>query len=229
MRIRDLMTKDFVTIGPDSALKEAARRMLDAGVSGLPVMDDDGILIGIITEADFVATEADRRARKRAGLLRFIHRTEETPSQERLVGDAMTADVVVIGPEADHADAARLMEKNKIKRVPVVENGRLVGLISRTDILRAYTRPDSEIIDELRDHLMREILWVDPRRVAIECVEGNVVLIGQMETKSDATLLIELTRNLDGVVSVKDQLTWEIDNTRLEMVSPPPIYPRGNW
>jgi CBS-domain-containing membrane protein len=223
------MTKDVLTIGSDTPLKEAARRMLEAGISGLPVIDDDDHLIGIITEADFVATEADRRPRQRAGLLRYIHREAEIPSQERFVGDVMTTDVVVIGPDEDHADAARLMEKNKIKRIPVVESGRLIGLIARSDMLRAYTRPDQDIIDELTNRVMREVLWVDPRRVAVECIEGNIVLVGQMETKSDASLLVELTRRLDGVVSVKDKLTWEIDNTNLEMVSPPPLYPRGNW
>jgi len=228
MRIRDLMTNDVLTIGSDTPLKEAARRMLEAGISALPVIDDDH-LIGIITEADFVATEADRRPRQRAGLLRYIHREAQIPSQERFVGDVMTTDVVVIGPDDDHADAARLMEKNKIKRIPVVENGRLMGLLARSDMLRAYTRPDQDIIDELTSRVMSEVLWIDPRRVAIECIEGNIVLVGQMETKSDASLLVELTRRLDGVVSVKDKLTWEIDNTNLEMVSPPPLYPRGNW
>jgi CBS domain-containing protein len=223
------MTTDVLTVGPDSPMKEAARRMLEAGVSGLPVTDDQGALIGIITEADFVATEADRRVRRRAGLLRLIHHDDEIPSQERLVGDVMTTDVKVIDPEVDHAEAARLMEKEHIKRIPVVEDGALVGLISRSDMLRAYARPDQEIIDEIRDHIMKEILWVDPRRATIECVDGNVMLSGQMETRSDANLLVELTRRLDGVTSVGDHLTWEVDNTKLEMVSPPAGYPRHNW
>lgn len=229
MRIRDLMTTDVLTIAPEAPLKEAARRMLEAGVSGLPVTDGDGNLVGIITEADFVATEADRRVKKRAGLLRLIHRDEEIPSQERLVADAMTKDVVVIDPEADHSDAARLMEREGVKRLPVVEEARLVGLVSRTDMLRAYARPDKEIIDEIREHVMREVLWIDPKRVTIESVDGNVALSGRLETKSDANLLVELTKRLDGVTSVEEHLTWEVDNTKLEMVSPPSGYPRGNW
>lgn len=229
MRIRDLMTPNVLTVGPDTPMKEAARRMLEAGISGLPVIDGQGVLVGIITEADFVATEADRRVRRRAGLLRFLHREDEVPSQERLVKDVMTTDVKVIGSEADHAIAARLMQSEGIKRIPVVEGGRLIGLISRTDMLRAYARPDREIIDEIRNHVMKEILWVDPRRATIECLDGNVVLTGRMETRTDASLLVEMTKRLDGVTSVGDHLTWEVDNTKLEMVSPPSGYARGNW
>lgn len=229
MRVRDLMTADVITIGPDASLKEAARRMIEAGVSGL-VVTDDGKLVGVITEADFVKSESDRRPKKRARVLSWFSHDVEAPRFERLVGDAMTSEVISIPPETDHAEAARLMQAKKIKRLPVVENGELSGIISRSDILRAFARPDESIIRELEDHVMRKVLWVDPRRVDVHVVEGNVVLEGHLETKSDAVLLEDLARRLDGVVSVKSRLTWEIDNTKLEMVSPPPnIPPHGNW
>ncbi len=229
MRVSDLMTTDILTVGPEASLKEAARRMLEGEISGLPVINDDGDLVGIITEADFMATEADRRVTRRAGLLRLFVRDAEIPSHERLVGDVMTTDVKVIGPESDHAEAARLMEKEGIKRIPVVADGRLIGLIARADMLKAYVRSDQEIIDEIQGHVMKDILWIDSRRVEIECVDGNVIVSGHLETKSDASLLIELTRRLDGVTSVSDHLTWEVDNTKLEMVSPPSGYARGDW
>jgi len=229
MRVRDLMTTDILTVGPEASLKEAARRMLEGEISGLPVINDDGDLVGIITEADFMATEADRRVTRRAGLLRLFVRDAEIPSHERLVGDVMTADVKVIGPESDHAEAARLMEKEGIKRIPVVADGQLIGLIARADMLKAYVRSDQEIIDEIQGHVMKDILWIDSRRVEIECVDGNVIVSGHLETRSDASLLIELTRRLDGVTSVSDHLTWEVDNTKLEMVSPPSGYARGDW
>ncbi|MEA1902154.1 MAG: CBS domain-containing protein [Actinomycetota bacterium] len=228
MRIRNLMTTEVVTIGADAPLKEAARLMLEAGISGMPVTDDDS-LVGIITEADFVASEAGRRVQQRAGLLRFLHHDHEIPSQDRLVGDVMTKDVKIIDPEEDHAVAARLMEKQGIKRIPVVEDGKLVGVVSRADMLRAYVRPDEDIVNEINKHVMKEILWIDPRRVTVTSLEGNVSLTGKLETKSDASLLVELTKRLDGVTSVQDHLDFEVDNTRLEMVSPPTGYARGNW
>ncbi len=227
MKISDLMTGDVLTIGHGASLKEAARRMLEAGVSGLPVTDDDGVLLGIITEADFMSGEADRRTAKRAGLLRFFVDDHEVPTRERTVGDVMTKAVVVIDPEADHAEAARLMQTERVKRLPVVDSGRLVGLVSRSDMLRAFVRPDAEIIDEIREHVMRRVLWIDPDRVTVDCVDGNVVLRGKLETRSDAGLLVELTKRLDGVASVADHLDWEVDNTRVEMVSPPVGFPRA--
>ena len=109
MKLRNLMTRDVITIGPDASLKEAARRMIEAGVSGLAVTEDGDRLVGIVTEADFVATEADRRRKQRAGLLRFLYKDAELPSEERLVRDVMSTDLIVLGPDADHAEAARLM------------------------------------------------------------------------------------------------------------------------
>jgi CBS domain-containing protein len=221
MRLRALMTRDLVTIGPEASLKEAARRMIEAGVSGLPVTKDGDLLVGIITEADFVATEAHRGRERRAGLLRLIMRDTGIPTAERLVRDVMSTDLIVLGPDADHPEAARLMERENVKRIPVVEDGRLVGMVSRSDIIKVFARPDREIIEEIEDHVMGDILWIDRRRVTIRCSDGNVELHGRLETRSDAELLARLTARVDGVISLASHLDWEIDNTKLEMVSPP--------
>lgn len=222
MKLKNLMTTDVLTVDPDASLKEAARRMMGAGISGLPVTNEHGDLVGIISEADFVSTEADRRKEKRASLLRFLDRGDEVPSQERLVKDVMTEKVLTLDAETDHSVAARLMKTAGVKRIPVVEEGRLVGVVSRSDILKAFARPDSEIIDEIENRLMREILWIDPEQADVICVDGNVSLSGRLETRSDATLIEELTRRLDGVVSVASELTWVTDNTKLGMVGRPP-------
>lgn len=218
MKVRDLMTSQVITVGPKASLKEAARRMIEAGVSGLLVTGEDGDLLGVITEADFVKGESGRRATKRARLLRWMGNGDEIPSTELFVEDVMTSDVISLGPDADHAEAARIMRKAGIKRIPIVEDdGTLRGIVSRADILRAFARPDNEIIDEIRDHVIGEVLWIDPRKVQVQSVEGNVELHGRLETKSDAVLLEDLTKRLDGVVSVNSELSWEIDNTKLEM------------
>lgn len=231
MRVRDLMTSQVITVGPKASLKEAARRMIEAGISGLLVTDDDGALVGVITEADFVKSESGRRAKQRARLLRWLGDGDEMPSTERLVEDVMTSDVITLDPDVDHAEAARIMRKSGVKRIPIVEeDGTLRGIVSRSDILRAFARPDSDIIAELQDHVIGDVLWIDPRKVEVKCVDGNVELHGHLETKSDAVLLEDLTGRLDGVVSVNSHLTWEIDNTRLEMTTPPRDYlTRPKW
>ena len=232
MKVSQLMTPEVITVGRDATLKEAARRMIEAGVSGLVVTDADGTLQGVITEADFVKTESERRPGKRARLLHWFSREEPAmPDTERLVGDVMTSEVITLDTEADHAEAARLMRKAGVKRIPIVDDsGRLAGILSRSDILRAFARPDRDIVSEIEDHVMRDVLWIDPRRVSIQCVEGNVVLNGRLETRSDATLLEALACRVDGVVSMASHLVWDIDNTKLEMVTPPPGLPhRSSW
>jgi CBS domain-containing protein len=231
MKVRDLMTTQVISVGPKASLKEAARRMIEAGISGLLVTDDTGSLVGVITEADFVKGESGRRAAKRARLLRWFGDGDEMPSTERLVEDVMTSDVITLGPDADHAEAARVMRKSGIKRIPIVEDdGTLRGIVSRSDILRAFARADSEIVAELRDHVMGEVLWIDPRKVEVKSVDGNVELHGHLETKSDAALLEDLTKRLDGVVSVNSHLTWEVDNTKLEINPPTRDHlARPNW
>ncbi len=225
MRLRTLMTRDVICIGPEASLKEAARRMVEAGVSGLPVTEGGGRLVGIVSEADFVAEEADRRREKRAGLLRFLFREAEMATRERLVRDVMSTELITLGPDADHAEAARIMQRERIKRVPVVEDGNLVGLVSRSDIIRVFARPDREIIEEINDHIVGDILWIDPRRVTVRCFEGNVELRGRLETKTDADLLAKLVARADGVISVANHLDWDVDNTRLETVGLPVVVP----
>jgi CBS domain-containing protein/predicted RNA-binding protein YlxR (DUF448 family) len=223
MKLRELMTPDVITIGPEASLKEAARRMIEAGVSGLPVTESDGSVVGIVTEADFVATEADRLRKRPAGLLRFLFKDAVLPSQERLVGDVMSTDLVVLGPEAEHGEAARLMQSEGVKRIPVVdEEGGIVGLVSRSDILRVFARSDGEIIEEIEGELIGRLLWIDPGRVQVQSIEGNVVLRGRLETRSEAELLAELTSRVDGVMSVANHLEFEVDNLKMEMSSLPP-------
>lgn len=231
MKVRELMTTEVMTTRPDAPLKEAARRMVEEGVSGLPVVSDEGLLVGIITESDFVNAEADRRTGpRRAGMLRFLDRRSEIPSQERTVGDVMTTKVVTVEPDADHAEAARIMQRNGVKRLPVTRSDHVVGLVSRADVMRAFTRSDEDIVAEIRDQVLTKVLWVDPDRVKVSSLDGNVTLAGRLETRSDAELLAELTRRLDGVASVEDQLSFEVDNYHNDMTGVPPgMRPRPNW
>jgi len=231
MKVEDLMTRGVITVGSESSLKEAARRMIEAGISGLVVTDESGGIEGVITEADFVKAESGRRATKRARLLRWFGNGEEDfPTAERRVGDVMTKEIITLHPGADHAEAARLMRKAGIKRIPIVDDhDRLVGIVSRSDILRAFARSDAAIVDEILDHVVHDVLWIDPKPLRVSSIDGNVVLSGHLETRSDATLLETLTRRLDGVVSVESNLTWAVDNSKMEMVPPPPQLRGPSW
>jgi CBS domain-containing protein len=222
MRVRDLMTTDVITIGPEASLKEAARRMVEAGISGMPVTGESGQLLGIITEADFLPTESERSGTSRAArLLRLFTGDAEPFSKELSVEDVMTRDVVTVSPDADHSEAARLMERSWVKRLPVVDEGGLRGLISRADILRVFSRADHEIIEEITEEVIVGTMSIDPGRIEVWCEDGNVRLSGRLVNRSDALLLVELARRVDGVVSVTDEIGWEVDNTRPSRVSQP--------
>ena len=216
MKVIDLMTSDVVAVRPGTPLKEAARLMVTSRVSGLPVTDDAGVLVGIITEGDFLHREVERERPRRHGLLDALLGGAHSLAEAELVEEAMSTGVVTIPPEATLADAARVMAAREVKRLPVVDDrGRVLGVISRADIVAAFTRPDEVIEDEIREDVIRRILFVDPATVDVAVEDGLVSLAGELPTRTEVRLLEELSRRLDGVVAVSNELTWRLDDTKL--------------
>jgi CBS domain-containing protein len=220
------MTTDVVTVGPETGLKAAARVMVEKGVSGLPVVDDTGVLIGIITEADFVQQEAGKSQRRYRRLLDALFGERETRPHGEVVADAMTRHPVTVDAEARIAEAAREMTDRGIKRLPVVDtDGKLLGIISRADILAAFTRPDDVIEDQIRQDILRRILLIDEDAVEVHVTDGVVKLEGTAPTRTDARLLEELTSRLEGVVGVDSNLSFEVDDAVTADSPPPPNLP----
>ena len=200
MQVVDLMTTDIITVTPETPIREAAQLMFRNRVSGLPVCGADSCLVGIITEADFLRLEV---AREEA--------TQLTPVET--VGQVMQTDVVTIGPDASLSDAAKVMVVPEIKRLPVVtDRSEVLGIISRMDVVAAFTRPDDIIEDEIREDLLRRVLFVDPDDIAVQVSEGVVVFTGEIGTRDEARLLGELAKRLDGVVRVENKLSWRLDD-----------------
>lgn len=214
MQVLEVMTTDVLTVGPDLGLKAAARLMIDRGISGLPVVDGEGKLVGIITEADFVKQEADRSHRRYRRLLDALFGEREHRLVGETVGDAMTRHPIVIDPETRVSEAAREMADRGIKRLPVVNaSGELVGIVSRADIMAAFVRPDDVIADQIRDDVIARILMIDPTTVQVAVAEGVATLSGTVPTRTDARLLEELTRRLEGVVRVTSDVAFEMDDS----------------
>jgi CBS domain-containing protein len=126
--------------------------------------------------------------------------------------EAMTSPATTIGPAAPVAWAAELMTKLKINRLPVVEHGRLVGIIARSDLVRAFTRRDEEIEHEINDDVLLHTLWVDPATVSLMVVHGMVTISGEVDNKSTAELIEAYIRRVPGVVSVHSDLRYQIDD-----------------
>ena len=201
MQVVDLMTTEVITVSPETGIRDAARLMFRNRVSGLPVVSPAGTLIGIITEADFLRLEVERQ--------------EGGSELGEDVGGVMSSGVVTTDPDTSIYEAAKIMTFQDIKRLPVVdEEQHLLGIISRADIVSIFTRPDDIIEDEIREDLIRRVLFVDPDQLDVTVLNGVVTFVGDIGTRTEARLLEELTSRLDGVLRVESRLEWRYDDTK---------------
>ncbi|HLU31487.1 MAG TPA: CBS domain-containing protein [Acidimicrobiia bacterium] len=224
MRIRELMTTEVVTVSERTPLKEAAQLMSDRAISGLPVLRD-GTVVGVVSEADFVARATGGRS-----LVDLLFHRQKIDRPADTVGEIMATDVVTIGPDASHVDAARLMDRRRVKRLPVVDaEGRLLGVVSRADILTVFTRSDAEIEEEIRHHILAQVLAIEPDSIEVLVDHGHVTLAGTVPAKTEAALAEELASRVDGVIAVESTLHYRVDDTRGAEGARSLGAPRPNW
>lgn len=209
MFVRDVMTEKVFTVTRDMPLKVVATRMLEYGVSGLPVVADEDV-VGVVSETDILFKE--RIAPERKGVVDWlVHYAEDPPLAKldaRTAGDAMTTPAVTIQSGRSVEDAATLMLDLGIDRLPVVDSGSLVGIVTRADLVRAFTRSDELIAEEILQEGLLKRFWVGPSSVVLEVEQGNVVLEGRVDTEDLAEGIVDFTRRIPGVVSVESKLTW---------------------
>ncbi len=209
MKIGDIMTTKVFAVEADTPLKEVATRMLEYGISGMPVADGDRVL-GVVSETDILFKE--RSAPERDGLVDWLVHYGEDPPQAKLeartAGEAMTTPAVTIGSGRSVADAAELMLDLRIDRLPVVDSGCLVGIVTRTDLVRVFTRGDDEVEREIREDGIIKRLWMSSDRVKISVDQGNVVLTGRVDTEELVESIVSFAERVPGVVSVESKLTW---------------------
>ena len=210
MKIKDVMTREVVTVDPSTPLKEAARMLGAKGISGLVVVDGDAV-VGVLSEADILVKEGGERV-THTGILGWLFETGASELEAKLaahtVGEAMTSPALTIGPDRPVHEAAARMIEDGVNRLPVVEDGKLLGIVSRADLVRAFARTDGEIADEIRNEIVKRTLWLAPDAVEITVESGNVMLAGQVETATDAELLPVFVERVPGVVSVSSELTY---------------------
>ena len=213
MKIADVMTNEVRTVEPETPLKEVARILAYLGISGLPVVSPERRVLGIVSEGDLLFKERGSTPAHRGGLLGLLLEWDEDEAMQKLqartAGEAMSAPAITIGPKASLTEAASLMLDNRIKRLPVVdEQGILIGIITRADLVRAFLRPDSEIEREIREDLVLRTLWISPERVTVNVDHGEVRLGGEVESKADAEILVKFAQRVPGVVTVLSKLKW---------------------
>jgi CBS domain-containing protein len=207
MRVRDLMNADVITTGRDASLHEAARRLVEHDIGGMPVVDERGRVIGVISESDIVVKE--RRAEPGDGRVPWLF---ELPGESERRRDAVTVDqamsspAIVIDASRSVSEAAARMLDEGVHRLPVLDEGRLVGMLTRSDLLRAFTRTDGEIEREIRDDVLKRSLWISPEDVRVSVDHGAVVLDGNVHAESEAELVRALVSSVPGVVSIDAHL-----------------------
>jgi len=214
MKVKDVMTSDVVTVEPAASLKEVAALLVERRVSGLPVVDPDRKVLGVISEADILFKECGEKGPQ--GVLAWLlepggpAKLEATTAEE-----AMTAPARTIGPERPVVDAAKRMLEEAVNRFPVVdEDGTLVGIVTRADLVRAFVRSDEAIAREIREDVVLKTLWIAPEALDISVHQGAVRIGGSVETKTDAELIEAFARRVPGTVSVESHLSWLEENGR---------------
>ncbi|HUK95359.1 MAG TPA: CBS domain-containing protein [Gaiellaceae bacterium] len=210
MKIEDLMTRDVVVVKPGASLKQAAELLVEHRISGLPVVDDENNVLGVFSEADVLPKEtAGVLAQPSlAWLTGFDIEVDRSKLDARVVGEAMTSPALTIEAEAPVSKAARLMSEKGINRLPVVDEGKLVGIVTRADLVRAFVRSDAEIAEEIREELVVGHFGLDRRSVAVEVEDGEVMLGGRLQSRAEAELLVALVGAVPGVVTTCSRLSW---------------------
>jgi CBS domain-containing protein len=217
MKVREVMSTEVLTTGPETPLRDVAAILVENRISGLPVCDAERHVMGVISEADILYKEHDPlRGRPSGPLAWFVDGTPDkavAKSHARTAREAMTSPPITVRPHQSLAEAARIMSERQINRLPVVKNDTLVGIVTRADLVRAFARPDKDVEHELRVDVLERTLWLDRDTVEIDVVHGNVKLAGSLPKRSDAVLLESLAARVPGVIAVESALTWEVDDT----------------
>ncbi|MFF4507378.1 CBS domain-containing protein [Streptomyces sp. NPDC001401] len=217
--VGEVMTREVVEAHRDTSFKDVARLLDRHRISGLPVVDNDDKVVGVISETDLIrcqaARPADSRTRTfRKPVLRRSGRRAAAVARATTAAELMSTPAVTVHPEQPVADAARVMERHHVDRLPVVdEEDRLIGIATRRDLLRVFLRTDEEIRQDVIDNVLTRAMCLPPHSVIVSVRDGMATMEGQLEHRSDIPLVVQLTWRIDGVVGVVNSLTFRIDDT----------------
>jgi CBS-domain-containing membrane protein len=214
------MTRDVVTVDEQTPFTEITQLLTDCCISAVPVLEPDGRVVGIVSEADLLLKEEFPKGPQ--GRLLEGRRRRETRAKAAgaTAVELMTSPPITIGPDASLAEAARRLHRHRIKRLPVLDPaGPLLGIVSRADLLKVFLRSDVQIAQEVRQDVLRRALWVDPDTVTVEVDDGVVTLTGRLERRSLIPIAVRLVHGVDGVVDVVDRLGFEVDDSTIMVPS----------
>ena len=226
MKIETIMTRKVLTVRPETPLKDVARLLSENHISGVPVCDAGGAVLGIVSEADILRKEEGISADVGGRFAWFFRRRDGGLDKlaARTAGEAMTAPAVTGRPIQQVSDAARVMIEHRINRLPVVNAGRVVGIVTRADLVRAFHQSDEEIADEIRREVLYDALWIAPEAMELTVTDGVVTLSGTVDTPYDAEAAARLVRRVPGVIDARIELRWRSEEP--ERISRLELFPR---
>jgi CBS domain-containing protein len=218
--VSDVMTRRVVALRADAGFKEIVAALRHYRVSACPVIDDSGRVIGLVSEADLLYKQTDPQLP--AGLIRLDWRLhEQTKATAVTAAELMTAPPVVVHPSAAVTEAATIMQDLQVKRLPVVAaDGRLVGIVTRSDVLSVFERPDADIWDQVTKVILDAEYGLDPDCFDVTVRSGVVTLSGQIDRRDTALHVLASVRHAEGVVGIRDRLSYPDE---LRPASPPRV------
>ncbi|MFE0642420.1 CBS domain-containing protein [Streptomyces sp. NPDC058877] len=207
--VADVMTKRVVAVQPGAEFKEIVAAMERWGVTAVPVIEGEGRVVGVVSEADLLLKEEFHD--HRPGLVEQLHRGKATAKAgSRRAEDLMTSPAVTVDPGASLPRAARLMAARRVKRLPVVDaSGTIQGIVSRADLLKVFLRTDEDLAAEVRREVVEHLFPLSHRQVEVRVDGGVVTLSGEIRDTARVPLAVRLTRAVEGVVDVRCELTAE--------------------
>lgn len=221
LTVRDVMTQSVISVHPGAPLKEVAQLLVDHRISGLAVVDDEGAVLGVVSEADFLVKEQGAEAVRHRPLAWLLGESRESRSRlaklgALTAGEAMTAPAITVSSSCRITQAAAQMTARGVNRLPVVDDGRLVGIVTRADLVRAYVRTDDELAGTIRDKVLLRILWLDPELFTVVVKDGAASISGHVERRSIAEMIEHAVGMVPGIMSVRADVTWAMDDSRLK-------------
>ena len=209
--VKDVMSTHVIAVRHGARYKDMAAMLHRQRVSAYPVIDDDNKVIGVVSEADLLTKEA-LELNMHGPLQGLMRQRERSKVNGVTAADLMTRPAVTIGPDEPVTHAARLMYNRRVKRLPVTsEDGTLIGIVTRADVLSVYSRPDAEIRREITADLILGKFLCNPGSFAVTVKDGIVTIEGTPETTPVGLDIIDAARHAEGVVAVRDRLSYPAD------------------
>jgi CBS-domain-containing membrane protein len=222
MNVSDVMTSGVLSVTPDASVATAAQLMLQKQISGLPVVNDLGHLVGIITEGDFLRRAETNTGRRRQRWIEFFMgpgrlSDEYVRLSSRKVSDVMTHHVQTVRPDTPLEEAVRLMERHNIKRLLVVDQDKVVGIVTRANLLHAIASVAHEIAPlsaqdaAIRERLLAELKaqpWAPMAAIDVTVKDGVVALSGVITDERQRQALRVAAENIPGVKNIEDSVVW---------------------